>query len=503
MKRLLKIVLFSLLITGLLTSGRTEKNIRHIPDLCSFWAIKDDTAGLIRLLEVDSFNLRIVPPSSGVQYYKNGIVFLSMSKYEKKMSPDFISFGTVEAYFATIEDSVLGKHIVFSPFSSFSYPCEAMTFSQDYNTIYFTKIPKKDKKEKIYMAKFTSNSTSQTGWVSEKTPMDFCTDNYTYSHPTLSADEKMMIFASDKEGSIGGMDLFISRKVDDKWSAPENLGQFINTTGNEFFPFLDSENNLFFSSDGLPGYGGYDVFTCKFNGVDWDKPKNLSDRINSKYDDIAFTINKMDGKTALYTRRQKSGKGVMQLFRVILRQEVADHNLLTISYIFNGKPVATTSLITANTMKPIETEPAKAKPETEVIKKEEVKVPETSVNLKKIPEKKSVTKPEAEVKPTEAKVVITKPTIPIPVEQKDVVIYKIQLLVNTSQKNKKEIIINGKSYNLNEYFYLGANRYTIGEFSTLKPAIELQRTCRQSGYPQSFVVAFKNNIRSLDLKLFK
>jgi hypothetical protein len=353
------------------------------------------------------------------------------------------------------------------------------------------------------MAKFTSNSTSQTGWVSEINPLDFCTDNYTYSHPTLSADEKMMIFASDKEGSIGGMDLFISRKVDDKWSAPENLGQFINTTGNEFFPFLDSENNLFFSSDGLPGYGGYDVFTCKFNGVDWDKPKNLSDRINSKYDDIAFTINKMDGKTALYTRRQKSGKVVMQLFRVILRQEVADHNLLTISYIFNGKPVATTSLITANTMKPIETEPAKAKPETEVIKKEEVKVPETSVNLKKIPEKKSVTKSEAEVKPTEAKVVITKPTIPIPVEQKDVVIYKIQLLVNTSQKNKKEIIINGKSYNLNEYFYLGANRYTIGEFSTLKPAIELQRTCRQSGYPQSFVVAFKNNIRSLDLKLFK
>ncbi len=56
---------------------------------------------------------------------------------------------------------------------------------------------------------------------------------------------------------------------------------------------------------------------------------------------------------------------------------------------------------------------------------------------------------------------------------------------------------------LYEYFYLGATRYTIGEFSTLKPAVELQRICRESGYPQSFVVVFVNNTRSLDPKLFK
>ena len=66
-----------------------------------------------------------------------------------------------------------------------------------------------------------------------------------------------------------------------------------------------------------------------------------------------------------------------------------------------------------------------------------------------------------------------------------------------------EININGKSYPLYKYFYLGENRYTIGEFSTLPPAVELQKICRQSGYPQSFVIAFKNNVRSLDPKLFK
>jgi hypothetical protein len=70
-------------------------------------------------------------------------------------------------------------------------------------------------------------------------------------------------------------------------------------------------------------------------------------------------------------------------------------------------------------------------------------------------------------------------------------------------KGTFEITVNEKKYTTSEYFYLGAFRYTIGEFSTLKPAAELQNICRKYGQPQAFVVAFKNNVRSNDLKLFK
>jgi hypothetical protein len=83
------------------------------------------------------------------------------------------------------------------------------------------------------------------------------------------------------------------------------------------------------------------------------------------------------------------------------------------------------------------------------------------------------------------------------------VIYRVQLLPGTSQKNSKEMVINGTKYKIYEYIYLGASRYTVGEFSTLAPATALQNMCRLSGYPQSFVVAFKNNTRSLDVNLFK
>jgi len=506
MKRIPEITVFSILTLVLLSSGIIIKSSNGEIHLKSPAVIGYDTTNLSHLIVVDSFRLRILPPSSGVQFYKDGIVFLSMSKYERKMTPNQISFGVAEAYYAPIEDSVLGKHLILSPLSSFSYPCEAMTFSRNYDTVYFTEISKKDKKEKIFMATFKQDNSSHTGLIQEIIPLDFCADNYTYSHPTLSSDGKMMIFASDKEGSLGGMDLFISRLTNGKWSSPENLGKLINTSGNEFFPFLDSENNLFFSSDMLPGYGGYDIFTCKFNGVSWDKPINLSDRINTDGDDIAFTINKMDGKTAFFTRRQKSSKDDMQLFRVKIKQEVADRNLLTLSYIFNGKPVPKTSFIATiseNKVKLTDVEPSKTKPLMADTKTTEAKVHENSAKIKNTTEKATVTKSETNIRPVENKVTtINKPVITA-AGQKDAVIYRVQLLPGTSQKNSKEMVINGTKYKLYEYVYLGASRYTIGEFSTLAPAIALQNTCRQSGYPQSFVVAFKNNTRSLDVNLFK
>jgi hypothetical protein len=506
MKKIPQTAFFSILIIVMLTSGIINKNLSSGINMNSAVAIMDDTTSLIRMINVESFRLPILPPSSGVQFYKDGIIFLSLSKYEKKMSPNQISFGVVEAYYASVEDSVLGKHMIFSPSSSFSYPCEAMTFSSDYSTVYFTKLSKKDRKEKIFMAKFKSDSKNQANLFPEIIPMDFCSDDYTYSHPTLSSDGKMLIFASDIKGSFGGMDLFVSRLADGKWSVPENLGKFINTAGNEFFPFLDSENNLFFSSDGLHGYGGYDIFTCKFNGVGWNKPINLSDRINSDADDIAFTINKTDGKSAFFTRRQKSGKGDMQLFRVTLNHEVADQNLLTLSNVFNGSPVPKTSLIAATSkveVKSPEAEPPTKKPGINVVKKEEVKVPETITEIKKSAEKITVTKTKPVIDSAENKAVIIKTPKVISTEQKDVVIYRVQLLPSTTQINSKEMVINGTSYKIYEYLYLGAYRHTIGEFNTLGLAIALQRICRQSGYSQSFVVAFKNNIRSLDMNLFK
>ena len=102
-----------------------------------------------------------------------------------------------------------------------------------------------------------------------------------------------------------------------------------------------------------------------------------------------------------------------------------------------------------------------------------------------------------------AKFVIIKPTSTIPEELKDVVVYRIQFLSTGKPRKEKQIVLNGVTYKTYEYFYLDAYRYTVGEFTTIPPARELQSLCRKSGYPQAFIAAFKGNMRSLDLARFK
>jgi hypothetical protein len=340
--------------------------------------------------------------------------------------------------------------------------------------------------------------------------MGFCTANANYTHPSLSADGKILIFASDKNDSFGGMDLFITRKTDEEWSNPENLGKPINSSGNELFPYLDSDNNLFYSSDGLSGYGGYDIYSCKFNGESWDAPVNLSRIINSENDDLAFSINKINGKTAFYTTRQISDKSNIQLFKVTLKNNIADSNLITISNVFNGtasiKPAINPADIVAQVnvpkSEPVITEPAITKPEEEVInKKPEVKVQEAIIlpELKKEEIKSSppiimAPEPKADsVNPASDTTTITTSST-----DKDKVIYRVQFRSDMNPLKEKQVIIDGKSYDVYEYFYKGAYRHTVGKFTSTGPAKSLQNILNKSGYPQAFVAAFKNDLRYLD-----
>jgi hypothetical protein len=139
--------------------------------------------------------------------------------------------------------------------------------------------------------------------------------------------------------------------------------------------------------------------------------------------------------------------------------------------------------------------------EGEVVKKEEIKIPETRTITEKLLEKEAVTKLESRVSSS-----VNKPIPKLkqePSEQKDVIIYRVQVLPSTSQLKAGEMVLNGTTYKIYSYTYLGAVRYTIGEFSTSAPASALQRICRQAGNSGAFVAAFKNGARSMDPDLYK
>jgi outer membrane protein OmpA-like peptidoglycan-associated protein len=113
------------------------------------------------------------------------------------------------------------------------------------------------------------------------------------SQPSVSADGKTLYFASDRAGGFGGADIWMSqKKPDGSWGVPANLGPKINTKGEEKTPFIHSDSEtLYFSSDGLPGVGGQDIFYVrKDDKGQWEDPKNIGIPINTAADDVGLFV---------------------------------------------------------------------------------------------------------------------------------------------------------------------------------------------------------------------
>ena len=492
MKSLIIYLSISLLI-GLKAEASNDRNLDwRLQAQTKYNNLPADTTGSANLL-IKPFLLEVIPPSSGIQFYRNGIIFLSHAKVDEKVPEKHLSFGTLKTFMTLVQDTIPGEFMPFVVSSDIVFPSEATTFTGDFNTMYLSLIPPRAGKEQIFKALYRS-----TGWDIEEKPLSFCNENFIFTHPSLSDDGTIMVLSSDLTGTSGGLDLYATRKEGESWGKPENLGKHINSTGNEIFACLDSQNNLYFSSDGLQGEGGYDIFVCMYDNGQWGKPQNLSKTINTTYDEVAFTVSRGDNSTAFYTSRKKNGKSKCELFTV--KAKASDSNseksgltkqLLALAGATDPMPAAKTSLA-------VQTSPTV----TEQIKTEAQPKPTESIVAAKPTSK---TAPPATTTNTEPKVIQPQPESvkPAPAEKKDDVVYRVQILANTRPVGSKNIPIAGTAYKSYEYLYKGGYRTTIGEFSTLAEAIKLQNVCRQNGYKEAFVVAFRNNVRDTDPALFK
>jgi len=119
------------------------------------------------------------------------------------------------------------------------------------------------------------------------------------------------------------------------------------------------------------------------------------------------------------------------------------------------------------------------------------------------PKWKEVIIPDEEILVKEPNIVTANTQSRVAADPKDIVTYRVQIYSRNYQKKDDRIDIGGRKYETYVYSYLGAFRYTIGEFTNFASASELQEICRESGFKEAFVAAFKNNIRSTDISLFK
>jgi hypothetical protein len=442
-----------------------------------------DSIKVEELLVKDTLDLEINGPSNEVSFYMNGMVFLSDSKYHQKMIPDHITFGVVKSYFAPLDYISLESSSPLFANDNFPYPPAGMSFTRDYKKIYFTKsveLEGKAQVEKIFEMSIFE------GEASEHIQLPFTTGPSRYLHPAISIDESFIIFSSDASPSKGGLDLFISRRSSDGWSPPESMGSLINTSSHEWYPFLDYNNNLYFSSSGHMGFGGYDVFVCYFNGSGWERPQNLSNYINTEEDELGFSIHP-NKQLAIFTRviNESSDAKVLMVKlneNVLLASDEGsskpkDVSLLLKDLIWSGYASGNytpSALIEGNPL-------AISAPLIGGEKKEESKSPPP---VEKTTAATPVKKVVSQLDPSR-------------------VTFRVQILSSTKANSRPEVSIGGKPHPTFEYYYKGAYRITVGEFVDLDEANAFRTKCKNSGFNQAWVAAFRGNKRETDPSVFR
>ncbi|MBS1513112.1 MAG: PD40 domain-containing protein [Bacteroidetes bacterium] len=165
---------------------------------------------------------------------------------------------------------------------------------------------------------------TKNGWSEAENLGPIVNTDFWESSPSLSPDKRDLYFASAMGGGFGGRDIWVThRSPTGKWSRPENLGAAVNTSGDEGSPFMHADNEtLYFNSNGRPGYGSTDLyFTKKVTDTSWLEAENLGYPINT-IDDEGSLIVAADGKTAYYASDRGEGKGGLDLYSFILREDI-------------------------------------------------------------------------------------------------------------------------------------------------------------------------------------
>jgi peptidoglycan-associated lipoprotein len=298
---------------GSVAGDEAARRMRQSCDSIEYWK-KDSARYTLGVSELNTGQVNFSPV-----YYKEGIVFVT--DRSMKGSPKTYSWTSrpyLDLYYARLD--VTGK--AESPRAlqgvlNGIYHEGPSVFTQRGDTGYLTRnnyVKKKVGKssQDVVNLKLYQVTKKDTSWSGIQ-ELPFNSDDYSTGHPALSRDGQTLYFSSDRPGGQGGADLYVSRKVNGAWSQPENLGSVLNTSGNELFPYLWQDTVLYYSSEGLHGMGGLDVYRSVRGSTGWSRPENLGYPLNTHYDDFGIALN--DSATAGFVSSNRGGNtGIDQIY---------------------------------------------------------------------------------------------------------------------------------------------------------------------------------------------
>ncbi len=243
-------------------------------------------------------------------FYRDGIVYPSS---RRKQGPIDRTTGDTfhDLYFAPIESKgIKAKPSNFSFNINSQWHESASSFEASQRTIYFTRTANRGRQNKgkeMWFTRIFEASMGDNDWENIR-EMSFNNGDFNYMHPSVSPAGDRLFFASDMAGGFGETDIFmVERLKDNTWSRPINLGNSINTSGKEAFPFIHDSGVLFFASTGHPGYGGYDIFMINLADPD-ERVINLGSPFNSGEDDFSLILDAY-GEKGYFTSNRSGGMG--------------------------------------------------------------------------------------------------------------------------------------------------------------------------------------------------
>lgn len=206
-----------------------------------------------------------------------------------------------------------------------------VSFSPDGNTMYFSResfFEKEYEKDSISKIRYSLlhlfKATKENGNWSNVEGFPLNSKNYSVKNPSVSADGKTLYFASDMPGGYGLYDIYKAAINDDgTLGEPENLGQKVNTQGQEMFPFISSNNTLYFSSNGHLGLGNLDVFYTKEIDGKLAPVRNVGIPVNSSADDFAFHLDE-ETEEGYVSSNRDGGKGSDDVYAIKKLQPLCD-----------------------------------------------------------------------------------------------------------------------------------------------------------------------------------
>ncbi|GEM_PF-2730251 len=293
--------------TNLVNKNRRVNNrLSGLADYNSFF--RDSLAYELEVLPMNSDEADFSPV-----FYGEGLVFLSargalkpFRRFDRRSRTQYLQFYYYEPTQGASE--LLGLDWPKNKLHN-----GPVVFFNENREAYVTRSGSDQKQETVTLRLFHAWKTEGNEGLWMMSELPFSSSEFSTGHPATTADGSMIIFVSDRPGGFGGTDLYLSTKHEDSWSKPRNLGEDINTSGDEMFPFLTSTNELYFASDGHAGLGGLDIFKASLESATLVNPGYP---VNSRYDDFGLIINPTGDQGYLSSNRQPATGDNIYEFRV-------------------------------------------------------------------------------------------------------------------------------------------------------------------------------------------